>query len=86
MTNPSPKWRAVELPGVGAVEVRRPLLRDTAEATGGDVAWWHRCVRLNGVEMTREQVLDLDAEDAATLAKAVMEKRPTVAPPGACSA
>jgi hypothetical protein len=78
-------WRQVDLEGVGAFEVRRPTLRDTAAATPDDIAWWATCVRRNGVPMTRDEVLDLDAEVAGMLAREVVRKRPTAPPSGGCS-
>lgn len=85
MSHEPSKWRAVDLEGVGAFEVRRPTLRDTATASAEDLAWWAPCVRRDGVEMTRDEVLDLDADVAAMLAREVVKKRPTAPPSGGSS-
>lgn len=75
-------WRMVHLDGVGAIEVRRPTLRDICDVQPGDQAWWHRCVRRNGAAMSRDEVLDLDVEVAAALAAEVTKARPTQPPSG----
>jgi len=79
------KWRSVDLEGVGAFEVRRPTLRDTQSAAPDDLAWWAVCVRRDGVQLTRDEVLDMDAEVAGMLAKEVVAKRPTSPPSGGSS-
>lgn len=81
-----PSWRTVHLDGVGAVEVRRPTLRDITGAQANDVAWWHGCVRIDGKELTRDECLDLDSEIANQLAQEVAKPRshPSQAPSGAC--
>jgi len=79
-----PSWRAVDLGGVGAVEVRGPTLRDAVGVDTSDLAWWHRCVRTPGSEQpwTREQLLDLPVQAANELANEVMQARPTQPPSG----
>ena len=76
-----PSWRTVHLDGVGPFEVRRPIVRDMAAAQSGDPAWWHVCVRVDGKELTKEDVLDMDVEVASVLAAEVTKPRPTAAPP-----
>lgn len=82
MSTYGPSWRLVNLDGIGDVEVRRPIVRDMANATSGDQFWWHVCVRRNGREMTKDEVLDLDVEIAAAIATEVTKPRPTRPPSG----
>jgi|DEB19_MinimDraft_3_1074340.scaffolds.fasta_scaffold32458_4 hypothetical protein len=83
-----PSWRALHLDGVGAVEVRRPTLRDIAGASDKDPAWWHGCVRIDGQPLTRDQCLDLEADIANALAQEVAKPRshPSQAPSDGCGA
>mgnify|MGYP003332516511 CR=1 FL=1 len=37
-------WRTVEVPGVGPLQVRRPVMRDVL-TQGGNPYWWLECVR-----------------------------------------
>ena len=85
MSIPVTSWRPVDLDGVGAIEVRRPTLRDSVGADGADVAWWAVCVRRNGVVLTRDDVLDMDVSDAKAIVAEVMKPRPTSAPSSGAS-
>lgn len=65
------------------LEVRRPTLRDTIEADTSDKLWWIRCVRhVGGLPFSRDEALDLDAEDGNTLAQEVLRPHPTQPPRG----
>lgn len=81
MEAPVPSWRSVDLGAVGAYEVRRPTLRDVTGAQNGDPAWWHACVRRNGVVLSHEECLDLEVELANALAVEVMKPKPNPTPP-----
>jgi len=84
MSTTTPSWRALDLDGVGAVEVRRPTLRDTVEAKTDDPVWWVRCVRWRDTQapLTRDEVLDMDAACAGALAQEVIRPRPIQPPSG----
>lgn len=70
-----------------ALEVRRPTLRDTVEADTTDRVWWIRCVRhVGGGPLTREEALDMDAEDGNTLASEVLRPHPIQPPRGGSGA
>lgn len=87
MNGNAPSWRRVDVDGVGAVDVRPVLLRDTVGIDlSADPAWFHVVLRHgDGRPFTRDDLLDLPVSAANALAQEVMQTRPTQRPSAASS-
>jgi hypothetical protein len=72
-------WRDVIVPGVGPLQVRRPLMRDVANASGNSY-WWLACVRCtDGTNLLPEGVpaADIRADLGNAILAEIMRDRPT---------
>lgn len=72
-------WRKVDIAGVGALEVRRPLMRDLVTQSGNPY-WWVECVRCtDGSRLLPDGVspADIDATVGNAILAEVMKDRPT---------
>jgi hypothetical protein len=83
--------RTVEIDGLGAVVIRRPVLADVQHAAGNPY-WWARCCTMpdgSPLFAAGADIGQLDAEIAAQLIGEVNRPRPTQGPsdaPGASGA
>jgi len=71
-------WRTVEVPGVGLLQVRRPVMRDIV-AQGGNPYWWLECARcVDGTRLLPDGVSasELRAEIGNAILTEVMRDRP----------
>jgi hypothetical protein len=74
-----PVWREADLPGIGAIRVRRPTLGE-ATRSSTDRNWWACCVQArDGSPLfpSSFQVDDLDADVAMALLSEINKPRPT---------
>jgi hypothetical protein len=84
----TPKWRRVEIDGLGAIEVKAPSERDLALASNLERnEWWvNSCVRSLDGSPLFPKTLDLNTIHGglmSALKVAVFEPIPTAAPTGA---
>ena len=72
-------WRDVDVPGVGPIQVRRPLMRDLATGSGSPY-WWISCVRcMDGSNLLPDGVspAEIRADIGNAIVAEIMKDRPT---------